>query len=238
MILQCGLYIYFLVWKVKRIICLRLRFSLKYSPDIFRWSKNHWSVESHISPLLAADLMFLLWNMDKRICRLCDGDPFKSVVESYLPFATLSNAKDERHICSQRVSSSRQDPFPLSSSSSDPHVSERCCTAAYIVITRVDELPVHPPPPSHLITPLLLRQLAWWEKKGWRLRDRSWGPPVGVCHSLGMVGWRKSSGLTHPDSSATGGGHAQRGAPTERSLLVIMALIKGEGGWNDFFLHL
>lgn len=92
------------------------------------------------------------------------------------------------------------------------------------------------PPPSHLITPLLLRQLAWWEKKGWRLRDRSWGPPVGVCHSLGMVGWRmKSSGLTHPDSSATGGGHAQRGAPTERSLLVIMALIKGEGGLKLLF---
>lgn len=114
--------------------------------------------------------MFLLWNMDKRICRLCDGDPFKSVVESYLPFATPSSAKDERHICSQRVSSSRQDPFPLSSSS-DPHVSEKCRTSAHTVITRVDGLPVHP----HLITPLSLRQLAWWEKKGleaerWKLR--------------------------------------------------------------------
>lgn len=119
--MQCGLYIYFLVWKVKP-ICFKLWSSLKYSPDIFWWSEKHWSVESHISPpLLATDLMFLLWNMDKRICRLCNGDPFKSVVESYLPFAAPSYAKDERHICSQGVSSSRQDPFPLfSSSSSDP----------------------------------------------------------------------------------------------------------------------
>jgi len=43
----------------------------------------------------------------------------------------------------------------------------------------------------------------------------------------------KSSGLTHPDSSSAGGGRAQRGSPTERSLLVIMALIKRKGGSNE-----
>ncbi len=144
---SCSAVYIFIFWSERLNPSFKLRFSLKYSPDIFRWSKNHWSVESRISPLFVTDLMFLLWNMDKRICRLCDGDPFKSVVESYLPFATPSNAKDERHIFSQRVSSSRQ----------DPHVSERCRTAAYTVITRVDELPVHPPSPfnyTYLIAPI------------------------------------------------------------------------------------
>ncbi len=95
------------------------------------------------------------------------------------------------------------------------------------------------PPPLTSNYTSLIAPISMVGKKGWRLRDRSWGPPVGVCHSLGMVGWRmKSSGLTHPDSSATGGGHAQRGSPTERSLLVIMALIKGEGGLKWLFFSI
>lgn len=106
---SCSAVYIFIFWSERLNPSFKLRFSLKYSPDIFRWSKNHWSVESRISLLFATDLMFLLWNMDKRMS-LMWWDPFKSVVESYLPFATPSNAKDERHIFSQRVSSSRQDP--------------------------------------------------------------------------------------------------------------------------------
>lgn len=128
------------------------------------------------------------------------------------------------------------------SPSSPPHPRTPTCLRGaiqqHIVITPIDELPVHPPSNySSLIAPISMvgkERVGGWEKEA---EDHL----LGLCHSLGMVGWRmKSSGLTHPDSSATGGGHAQRGSPTERSLLVIMALIKRKGGWNgsDFFFYL
>lgn len=149
---------------------------------------------------LATDLMFLLWNINNRTCRVCDRDLFKR----YLPFTSSSCAKDERHVYSQRVSSSRRDPFP------HPHLRR---TAAHTAIA--EELPMAP----HIITPLLLRQLALWERKRVGGSEKEAVDHLSsVCHSLGMVGCRmKSVGLTHPDSSAAGGEHAQRGSPIEHS---------------------
>lgn len=164
--------------------------------------------------------MFLPWNINNRICRVCDGDPFKR----YLPFASSSCAKDERHVYSQRVSSSRRDSFPSSSSSWYGSTYSQCSPS----------LPISP----HIITPLSLRQLTWWEKKeGWRQRDGSCGPPVECVSFIRDGGMQDEKRRAYTPWLL----RCRRGTSSEgltyRTLLIIMALIKKKGGWYDSTTH-
>lgn len=169
--------------------------------------------------------MFLPWNINNRICRVCDGDPFKR----YLPFASSSCAKDERHVYSQRVSSSRRDPFPSSSSSWYGITYSQCCPS----------LPIAP----HIITPLSLCQLTWWEKKeGWRQRDGSCGPHVECVSFIRDGGMQDEKRRAYtPWLWRRRRGTSSEGL-TYRTLLIIMALIKKKRGgliwFHDSFYHL